>query len=142
MSMSTIALSTNNTGKIQPKKFALWLAIASMIMFFAAFTSAYIVRKAAGNWDPFRLPAIFTYSTMIILMSSASMHFALRAFRSNNFPMFRLLLGTTLGLGIIFLICQYIGWLNLIDIGVYLVGNISGSFLYLITAAHAAHIVG
>ncbi len=44
--------------KIHPLKFALWVACASIIMLFGAFTSAYVVRMGAGNWLEFRLPDV------------------------------------------------------------------------------------
>lgn len=45
-------------------------------------------------------------------------------------------------LGIIFIVLQYKGWLALYDIGVLLDGNPSGSFFYLISGLHAAHVIG
>ena len=35
---------------MNPKKFGMWLFIGSVVMLFAALTSAYIVRQAEGNW--------------------------------------------------------------------------------------------
>jgi len=52
--------------RIHPKKFALWMALVSIVMFFSAFTSAYIVRKAAGNWLSFPLPIQFYISTFFL----------------------------------------------------------------------------
>ena len=54
-----------NQSKINSHKFALWVAIATIIMMFAAFTSAYIVRRAAGNWLEFKLPDIFMVNTAV-----------------------------------------------------------------------------
>ena len=34
----------------------LWIGIGAIVMFFAGLTSAYIVRKAEGNWLEFILP--------------------------------------------------------------------------------------
>ena len=44
---------------MEPKKFALWLFIVTIVMLFAAFTSAYIVRQAEGYWLDFKLTSIF-----------------------------------------------------------------------------------
>ena len=43
-------VTTTQRKKIHPHKFALWVAMASIAMMFAGLTSAYIVRKAQGNW--------------------------------------------------------------------------------------------
>ncbi|MBK7108879.1 MAG: hypothetical protein IPH61_06990 [Bacteroidetes bacterium] len=39
---------------IHPFRFNLWIAIVTMIMMFAAFTSAYIVKKGNVNWQLLR----------------------------------------------------------------------------------------
>ena len=45
-------------------------------------------------------------------------------------------------LGLAFVTLQYEGWMMLNEIGVPLTGNPSGSFVYLISGVHAAHILG
>jgi len=44
---------------MHPKKFAMWLFLATVTMLFASLTSAYIVRQAEGNWLYFELPDLF-----------------------------------------------------------------------------------
>ena len=48
----------------------LWVGIGSIVMFFAGLTSAYVVRKPQGNWQEFVLPEWFTFSTIIVVISS------------------------------------------------------------------------
>ncbi len=128
--------------KIHPKKFALWIACASMMMMFFAFTSAYIVRQAAGNWLEFRLPDIFFYNTIVILLSSITLHTSYLAFRRGHARFYRGFMVATLILGLTFLVLQYQGWLALQDIGIGLTTNPSGSFVYVISGVHAAHLLG
>lgn len=135
----------NNTlgrNKIHPKKFALWVACGSIMMMFAALTSAYIVRRAGGNWLEFQLPSIFFYNTVTILASSLSLHFSYRAFLKGNSTMYKGLLLTTLALGLLFVGLQYEGWTQLEAMGVPLRLNPSGDFIYVISAVHAAHVLG
>ena len=61
---------------MHPKKFALWLFLVTVFMIFAALSSAYIVRQSDGNWLVFDLPDLFLITTGIILLSSATMHWA------------------------------------------------------------------
>ena len=112
--------------------FALWAAMGSMVMMFGSLTSAYIVRQAAGNWLEFRMPDIFYYSTVVILLSSVTLHGSYWAFRNGKETMYKLLLPLTVMLGIGFIIMQYQGWNILYSIGVALDGNPGGSFLSLI----------
>ncbi|MEL6276856.1 MAG: cytochrome oxidase subunit III, partial [Bacteroidota bacterium] len=67
--------------KIHPLKMTLWVAIASIVMMFTALTSAYVVRQAAGNWLEFDIPNIFYVSTLVIVVSSLTLHGAYLAFK-------------------------------------------------------------
>jgi cytochrome c oxidase subunit III len=143
--MDTVVSTTeyrNRRSKIHPKKFALFVACASILMMFAAFTSAYIVRQAAGNWLEFRLPDIFYFNTLVILLSSVAIHSAYLAFKRGKTQAYRVLLVITSFLGLAFLVLQYQGWQALTEIGVGLTTNPSGSFVYVISGVHAAHILG
>jgi len=133
-----IALRKNKTYKQ-----LLWIGIGSIVMFFGGLTSAYIVRKAEGNWLEFEMPIWFTISTIAVIASSASLWFALQNIKKDksatNFLM------TTLTIGLIFTYSQIQGWENLVAHGVYLTGegsNPSGSFIYVITLAHLTHLIG
>jgi cytochrome c oxidase subunit 3 len=130
------------TPRVHPQRFALWLGIACIIMTFAGLTSAYIVRKGAGNWVEFILPVNFLVSAAIMLCSSLTIHWAYVSFKKDRLKSYRLALSLTFILGAAFLVSQYIGWQKLQDIGIYLSGNPSGSFVYVISYMHFAHAAG
>ncbi len=140
----SLAVSNNHKGrsKIHSQKFALLIGCASIMMMFAAFTSAYMVRRAAGNWLEFRLPTIFFINTLVILLSSASLHSSYTFFTKGKEQLYKGLLVLSFLLGIAFLCFQYQGWLDMMAIGVELTGNPSGSFIYVISGVHGAHILG
>jgi cytochrome c oxidase subunit 3 len=127
---------------MHPKKFALWLFIVTVIMIFAALTSAYIVRQADGNWVIFELPDLFLVTTIIILASSGTMHWAYMSVKKDNFESAKLAIAITTVLGIGFLAGQYLAWGELVKDNVHFVGNPSGSFVYVISGLHGLHIVG
>jgi len=126
---------------MHPRKFAMWLFMASVMMLFASWTSAYIVRQAEGNWLFFDLPALFYYTTGIIVISSVTMQGAYFAARKDDSLRVRRLVIITAVLGVIFLIGQVFGWADLVSNRVHFVGNPSGSFVYVITGFHGLHIV-
>ena len=128
--------------KIHPHKFALWVACASIVMMFVAFTSAYVVRQAAGNWLEFKLPMQFFYSAGVILLSSLTLHWSYISFLKEREQSYKLLLILTFFLGIVFVILQYLGWVALQESGVQFNGNPAGSFVYVISWVHAAHVIG
>ena len=134
-----MAMTVENNAKKQ----LLWIGMGSILMFFGGLTSAYIVRKPEGNWMEFILPEYFTYSTVIIVLSSIVLFFVKGQLRKNN-SAFQLVLSVLL-LGLLFTFFQFKGWQQLIAQGVYLTGegsNASGSFLYVLTLAHLVHLFG
>lgn len=137
-----MSLKNNITSRIHPQLFGLWIALASITMMFGALTSAYIVRQAAGNWLEFRMPDLFTMSTIVILVSSVTLQISYNAYKKLNEPVYKIGLVLSFVLGVAFLVLQYNAWMELFNMGVDLKINPSGSFLYLITGVHAAHIVG
>jgi cytochrome c oxidase subunit 3 len=128
--------------EINPTKFVLWLIIVASVMLFAAFTSAYIVRRGEGNWLIFDLPELFTYNTFIIALSSVSMQWAYISAKKDNLNMLKIALLITLGLGIAFGIGQWYAWVDLVANGIHFVGNPSESFIYVISGIHLAHMIG
>jgi cytochrome c oxidase subunit 3 len=128
-------------GRINPQKFGLWISMGSLIMMFGAFTSAYIVRHAAGNWLEFAIPPIFVWSTVTLLVSSICLQTSYYMFTKENKSLYRGMLITAFLLGVTFLILQYQGWMQLYAWGVDFKINPSASFFYLINIVHAAHVV-
>lgn len=140
--MANVSLNQNYSNRIHPHKFALWISMASILMMFGAFTSAYIVRQAAGNWLEFPLPNIFFISTIVIVLSSITMQLSYNGFLKENERTYKSMLIVSFFLGLAFVVLQYYGWQELFSIGIDLNGNPSGSFLYVITGVHAAHVLG
>lgn len=131
--------------KIHPYKFILWVAMGSILMMFAGFTSAYIVKRNQANWQGFDLPDIFMYSTVVIVLSSVTMQLAVRNIRNRNMQAYRQLLLVTAVLGIAFIAMQWTGFTQLHDRGIKLIGqgsNVSGSFLAAIAGMHMLHVAG
>jgi cytochrome c oxidase subunit 3 len=131
--------------RLHPHKFALWVGMASILMMFAGFTSAYIVKRNDSNWLEFRLPPIFWFSTAVILLSSLTIHLATKSFKARNMARYRTLITATAALGVLFVILQWTGFQYLQDHGVKLIGsnsNASGSFLGVITGVHMLHVLG
>lgn len=126
---------------MHPKKFALWLFMVSVVMVFAGLTSAYIVRQAEGNWLEYDLPEIFWITSGIALLSSCTLHWAYFSAKKDNFLNLKIGMFATVLLGIAFLIGQWFSWVAMVDREVFFVGNPSGSFLYVFTGLHAAHLI-
>ncbi len=126
---------------MHPKKFALWLFLVTVVMVFAGLTSAYIVRQSEGNWLEYDLPGIFWVTSGIAVLSSLTLHWAYYSARKDNFVNLKIGMALTVLLGIGFLVGQWYSWVAMVDREVFFVGNPSGSFLYVFTGLHAAHLI-
>ena len=126
----------------------IWVALAAISMSFAALTSALVVRKgASSDWQQFTLPAILYLNTLVLVASSVTLELSRRriatfmgGLRIGSNPARWLYL--TLFFGLVFITGQYIAWLQLRGEGLYLATNPSSSFFYVLTAAHALHVIG
>ncbi|MBC7382845.1 MAG: cytochrome c oxidase subunit 3 [Bacteroidia bacterium] len=138
--MSIVAIEQKK--RIHPHKFTLWVALASITMMFAGFTSAYIIKRNQVNWVTFNLPVVFWYSTAVIILSSVTLWLAQNAFKNREMLKYRKLVVVTLLLGILFICLQAVGFKQLWEKGMTLTANVSFSFLYIIVGLHALHILG
>lgn len=128
---------------MDPKRFNLWLAIIATTMLFAGLTSAYIVKKAEGNWNSFPIPEQFIYSTVIVVLSSITMHWAYMAAKRDDLFQVKIASVSTLILGVAFGISQFLGWQVLVRNSVHFTGDdTAASFFYVLTAFHLLHIAG
>jgi cytochrome c oxidase subunit III len=135
-------VSNQQRNRMHPHMFALWVAIASIIMMFAGLTSAYIVKSKLANWEIVETPTYFVYSTILIIISSLTMQGALRSFKQREMKQYRSLLLATLVLGSGFLLLQWLGFQWLWQNGVRFQGAGAGQFLYIIAGLHALHVIG
>ncbi|MEE9438249.1 MAG: cytochrome c oxidase subunit 3 [Saprospiraceae bacterium] len=140
--MNNTAVIENKRNKITPQLFALFVGMASILMMFGGWTSAYIVKNAAGNWLEFSMPSMFFVSTITIILSSVALHISYVSYKKQNEGLYKGMLVVAFVLGILFIGFQYMGWKQLFGLGVQLKGNVSGSFTYLLTGAHALHVLG
>ncbi|MGB2088087.1 MAG: cytochrome c oxidase subunit 3 [Psychroflexus salarius] len=136
----------NNKKQVKAKKMMLWFGIISMSMTFAGLTSAYVVSKSRPDWlSEYALPQIFLYSTIIIIISSFTFHFAKTAIKNNNRSLANSLMLVTLILGALFVYMQFAGFDQIIEDGYHFTGaasNVRMSFVYVLVVAHLAHILG
>jgi cytochrome c oxidase subunit III len=132
-----------------PASTGIWVALFAIGMTFAALTSALVVRKGGAlDWRHFTLPSILYFNTVLLLASSVSLEIARRRVASfmgglrNQAANPARWLYVTLALGLMFVAGQYVAWRQLSIQGLYLATNPSSSFFYVLTAAHALHVLG
>jgi cytochrome c oxidase subunit 3 len=120
----------------------LWLVLTAIAMLFAGLSSAYIVMRGAPAWQNVALPAALWVNTFVLLASSVTIEWARRQVQADRMGPTKFWMGLTAGLGLVFLIGQVVAWRQLVAVGVYLPTTLHSSFLYILTGAHALHILG
>ena len=154
--------------RLRRARLALLVALIPVLMLFVSFTSAYVVRQGlptldprtnqlVRDWIPVKLPALLLINTGVLLLSSVGMELARRQTRTaaaatispqgtsgvsaavtEKTPW----LAFTIALGLLFLIGQWMAWKQLAANGFYVATTPSSSFVYLLTGAHAIHLMG
>ena len=128
------------------KKMLLWFSMISLAMSFAGLTSAYVVSKERADWlEDLSLPSAFGWSLVAILLSSATMEWAKQSFRLEQYQKATILLWGTWGLGVGFMVLQYLGFSQIYnDFGYAFTGptsSIAYTFIFLIVVLHLCHVL-
>ncbi len=132
-------------GKPSPNRYytGIALGIVSILMFFMALASAFLVRRGtSGDWIPVHLPAVLWLNTLALIASSFTLERARRSLSRLDLSGFRKLWAVTTILGALFLIGQVVAWRQLVAQGVFMASNPASSFFYIFTAAHGLHLLG
>jgi cytochrome c oxidase subunit III len=127
-------------------KLLLLFAMLSMTMMFGGLTSAFVVSKARVDWlKDFQMPISFFISTIVIIGCSITFHLAKKAIQKDNRSTTTAMLLATLVLGIVFVIFQFLGFGQLVEMGYFFTGsksNITTTFLYVVAFLHLLHLAG
>ena len=126
-------------------RIAIYIGMVASTMTFTALLSAMFVRRGLSinnDWHRVPIPPLLWVNTAALLLSSVAIEMARRAFRAGRRPRFRAMWLTATALGTWFLIGQAINWKFLSNHGFYLQRNPASAFFFVLTWAHAAHVVG
>lgn len=122
-------------------RLGLWIFLGTVTMLFAAFTSAYVVRRSGADWQPVWRPPVLWVNTGVLLASSLALEAARRLGLGRCWTTAGFAYLIALALGVVFLAGQVVAWRQLVAAGIYLPTNPSSSFFFMLTGAHAVHVV-
>lgn len=122
-------------------RLGLWMFLGTVTMLFAAFTSAYIVRRSGTDWRPIALPSILWLNTLILAASSLALEGGRWSGTRGRWPAASVALAAAIALGLAFLGGQMLAWRQLIAAGVYAPESPHSSFFYMLTGIHGVHVV-
>jgi heme/copper-type cytochrome/quinol oxidase subunit 3 len=136
-------------------KLGIWLFLASEVMLFGALFSSYVLlRTGAAHWPPIEpgeaaqlssqilnVP-LATLNTAVLITSSITMVMAWASLKLNSLPRFRLYLGATIVLALVFLVVKYFEYSHKFEQGHFPSHNNFYAIYFTLTGLHGLHIVG
>ena len=124
------------------KTVALTTLLAVITSFFALIMSAYGLRMDFGDWVPLTEPELLWINTGMLLLASLAFQWTRNGAVSGSASRLKPGLVVTGLLTIGFLGGQFVAWRMLSASGQFISSNPANAFFYLLTVAHAVHILG
>ena len=127
-------------------KLGVWLFLASEVMLFAALFSSYILlRVGSTEWplgsEELSVP-LAAFNTVVLITSSVTMVMAWAALKMNDFKKFRLMLGMTILLALLFLVVKFFEYEHHLVAGEGPWHNTFYAIYFTLTGLHGIHILG
>jgi len=115
--------------------------LGTVSMLFLGFTSALVLRRASFDWRPLEAPSLLWLSTGLLGLSSLAL--AVARARERRGAGGALAAAAVSGASAVGFVGAQLGaWRQLAEAGVFLASNPSSSFFYVLTGAHALHVLG
>ena len=127
-------------------KIGIWLFLASEVMLFGALFASYIlIRTGNPHWPRgatiLNVP-LATFNTIVLISSSVTMVMAWASLKLNEFGKFKMHLGATIALSLVFLVVKFFEYEHHLVLGE---GPAHSTFLaiyFTMTGLHGLHILG
>jgi cytochrome c oxidase subunit III len=127
-------------------KLGIWLFLASEVMLFGGLFSAYIFLRTGAatwphGWEILNIP-LATTNTVVLISSSVTMVMAWASLAGGNFSRFRRFLGTTVALGVAFLVIKGMEYGMKFEHGLFPATNTFLAIYFTLTGLHGLHVIG
>ena len=127
-------------------KLGIWLFLASEVMLFGALFSSYVLlRLMAVEWplgvDVLNVP-LGAVNTAVLIGSSVTMVMAYASLKMGNLDRYKLWMGTTIALSLVFMIIKAFEYNHEFEIGNFPWTSTYLAIYYTMTGLHALHIIG
>lgn len=126
----------------EPFAFMLYLAIFGSGLLFLAVFLIFLRKELINQNIPLVIPKVFWASSLVIILSSLTIFLARKDLFNQQFVAFKRYLGFTYLLGLLFLVLQITGWMELSNKGFTMANHTGASFLYILSGLHTLHTFG
>jgi cytochrome c oxidase subunit III len=145
--MSTLSLAHEPVTGLRHGKLGIWIFLASEIMFFAGFFTAFIILRNTNlavfaksatelNW------ALACLNTVVLILSSWTMASAIMALEQKQTDRFRLFMFITFLCACTFLVVKYIEYTAKFSHHIYPSTSAFFALYFVMTGFHAIHVIG
>jgi heme/copper-type cytochrome/quinol oxidase subunit 3 len=126
-------------------KLGIWLFLASEVMLFGALFSSYVLLRLMATEWPFGVDVLDvplgTLNTAVLIGSSVTMVMAYASLKMDDFGRFRMYLGATIGLSLVFMVVKGFEYSHEFDIGNFPSTSTYLAIYFTMTGLHALHII-
>lgn len=127
-------------------KLGVWLFLTSEVMLFGAlFTSYILLRTGATTWpqgsEILSVP-VATFNTVVLISSSVTMVMSWASLMMRNFSRYKLFMGLTILLGLIFLVVKALEYEAKFSHGLFPRESIFLAVYFTLTGLHGLHVLG
>jgi heme/copper-type cytochrome/quinol oxidase subunit 3 len=127
-------------------KLGIWLFLASEVMLFGGLFSSYVMlRIGATEWplgSSILSVPIATFNTMVLIGSSVTMVMSWASLMLKNFSRYRLYMGLTILLGLVFLVVKFFEYGDKFSHHLYPGSSTFLAIYFTLTGLHGLHVVG
>ncbi len=154
MEIPYIATARPDTG-VYNAKLGIWLFLASEVMLFGGLFSAYIfLRIGAADWPGMIAGAMYerssgilnvpigTFNTMVLIASSVTMVMSWASLELKNFKRYKLYMGLTILLGLVFLVVKAFEYSEKFSHHYYPAESNFLAIYFTLTGLHGLHVIG
>lgn len=125
-----------------PAQVGLGVFLAVVGSLFALLITGYLLRSEGLDWRAMPLPWIVWPNTLTLLGTGLALEWALAAVNRGDAATARTGVLVASGAALLFLAGQFVAWRMLAASGNFVNSGPADSFFYLMTAAHALHVIG
>ena len=127
-------------------KLAIWLFLASEVMLFGGLFSTYVVLRVGSlDWPVghtiLSVP-IATFNTVVLISSSMTMVMAWASLAMKQFKKYKLYMGLTILLSLVFLVVKFFEYQTKFHHGLYPSSSTFLAIYFTLTGLHGIHILG
>jgi cytochrome c oxidase subunit 3 len=129
--------------QLHPYELLLYLGMvgSGIIFLFLALAFLFSGRESLQGLNE-QMPLAFLVSTFLLVLSGYTAVKMRIHYQEENSAKLHRSLKATFVLGLLFMVFQVLGWMELADKGISFTGIPSGSFLYVLSGIHVAHLLG